>query len=802
MLDFTNRRFTIRIGRASKPLKTGEHITRRTSTLGRKTSARRVSVRNSTALKRAPSGAGGVNRGASVRRSQSALRRGPSVKRTSSTTRRNSKRMSTMAQNSQLLAPPSSSLDIPVSTSETDEPEATASLTSPVTSPTSPKSFLSKLTSRFRGRSKVPKVEENHPSLDSVTQGITGGLTAALPSTDLTPVSHIPDPPSLRSPSPTSRVTFVDACEPSKSKSEPQSPSSVVQAITSAYATQKDIVLEDEGNDDGEWIDAEDDEVDLEPRKSLGLKSGASIDLMHEGIPAHNVPRHSGDLGVPATSPEVIDPLGTDTPISLQVGDQSNPDPLAASLHALLLNDQPRDTSSSDARVSQWLVDTPQVQLNGQTSTNPGQAKNGTIPSGASTPSKRESRKPRPPQIVVPPLSSNNPYRVPLPPSPSGPLSTVSETNPFRSLIFGEQGLTTNALPTEETAPPPSPSILLTPALELNGFELGTSRKSSEILTLDYAQVPLPASPSPSSMFAVRNSEDTLPITDGDKKSIARVNSMSTLGGRSLSTAPSTRGPTTPTSMRFPGHPALAHFTFGGPSSPSLNVEDCEAGEEERRGRSLEVQDSKRRMRSVSPKLDAVQEGDESRRSSKASFEAGELNVNPEDKPMGALPLIEENATFGKRNDGDSESEHEDECGFYAFAERQLEEDKRATDAKPKRSKTMSFLNVGFGKRKSAIGEPQSPPSTSVSRSATSSRLLALPAAGPKRSSTLMAPPPGGNRISRLVPTQRSSTLLAEPLSPREAVSPIMYTAGDIQSEAGKIEDEESRRLCEAAFMF
>ncbi|KAF8754145.1 hypothetical protein RHS01_06242 [Rhizoctonia solani] len=697
MLDFTNRRFTIRIGRASKPLKTGEHIARRTSTLGRKTSARRVSVRNSTALKRAPSGAGGVNRGASVRRSQSALRRGPSVKRTSSTTRRNSKRMSTMAQNSQLLAPPSSSLDIPVSTSETDEPEATASLTSPVTSPTSPKSFLSKLTSRFRSK-----------------QGSKGGLTAALPSTDLTPVSHIPDPPSLRSPSPTSRVTFVDACEPSKSKSEPQSPSSVVQAITSAYPTQKDAVLDDEGNDDGEWIDAEDDEVDLEPRKSLGLKSGASIDLMHEGIPAHNVPRHSGDLG-------------------LASWDQSNPDPLAASLHALLLNDQPRDTSSSDAR-----------------------AENGTIPSGASTPP-NENRGNLVHHKLSFPLFRVTIHTGSITTLALRPLSTVSETNPFRSLIFGEQGLTTNALPTEETAPPPSPSILLTPALELNGFELGTA-----------------------SVEHVRRSKQRrhIPTTDGDKKSIARVNSMSTLGGRSLSTAPSTRGPTTPTSMRFPGHPALAHFTFGGPSSPSLNVEDCEAGEEERRGRSLEVQDSKRRMRSVSPKLDAVQEGDESRRSSKASFEAGELNVNPEDKPMGALPLIEENATFGKRSDGDSESEHEDECGFYAFAERQLEEDKRATDAKPKRSKTMSFLNVGFGKRKSAIGEPQSPPSTSVSRSATSSRLLALPAAGPKRSSTLMAPPPGGNRISRLVPTQRSSTLLAEPLSPREAVSPIMYTAG------------------------
>ncbi|CAE6411053.1 unnamed protein product [Rhizoctonia solani] len=714
--------------------------------------------------------------------------------------------MSAVAQNTQLLFPPSS-LEMPMSTTGNDEPEATTSLASPVTSPTSPKSFLSKLTSRFRGRSKVPKVEENHPSLDLVTQGITGSLTAPLLPASPAAAQHVPDSPSLRSPSPNSRVTFVDA--PESSNSENKARSSVVQGAPLLDPTSPNImqetcdtvpvVVDDDGYDDGEWIDAEEDEAGSEVRKSLGLKSGASIHLMNEGNLAHDAPRHSGDLGVPVTSPAIADPRAEDQP---------NPDTVSASLQALLLNDLPRNTSGPDARVNQWLVDTPLVQLNDQVSTNLGQVENGAIASGASTPSKRDSRRPRPPQIIVPPLSSNNPYRVPLPPSPSGLTSAVSETNPFHSLISTDQGLTTYAPTGEEAVPPPSPSILPTPALELNGFDLSTGRKSSETLTLDYAQVPLPPSPSPSSISAARNSEEALSTPDADKKSITRANSMSTLGGRSLSTAPSTRGPTTPTSMRFPGHPALAHFTFGGPSSPGLNVEDCEAGEEERRGRSLEVQDGKRRMGSASPKLDAVQEGDESRRSSKASFEATELNLGSEDKPTGTLPSIEENSMFGKKAEDDSESEHEDECGFYAFAERQLVEDKKASDAKqantPKRSKTMSFLNVGFGKRKGAIGEPpQSPPApSSVSRSATSSRLLALPAAGPKRSSTLMAPPPGGNRISRLMPAQRSSTLLAEPLSPREAVSPTMYTAGDIQSEAGKIEDDESRRLCEAAFLF
>lgn len=86
MLDFASRRFTIRIGR--KP------IGRRTSVAGRRTSTRR-SVRNST-LRRAPSAAsGGLQRGASVRRSQSGVRRGASVRRAPSS-HRNSKRMSAL----------------------------------------------------------------------------------------------------------------------------------------------------------------------------------------------------------------------------------------------------------------------------------------------------------------------------------------------------------------------------------------------------------------------------------------------------------------------------------------------------------------------------------------------------------------------------------------------------------------------------------------------------------------------------------------------------------------------------------
>jgi hypothetical protein len=52
------------------------------------------------------------------------------------------------------------------------------------------------------------------------------------------------------------------------------------------------------------------------------------------------------------------------------------------------------------------------------------------------------------------------------------------------------------------------------------------------------------------------------------------------------------------------------------------------------------------------------------------------------------------------------------------------------------------------------------------------------------------------------MPGQRASTLLAEPVSQREALSPTMYTAGDIQLATGEIEDDESRRLSEAVFMF
>ncbi|KDN50555.1 hypothetical protein RSAG8_01053, partial [Rhizoctonia solani AG-8 WAC10335] len=601
----------------------------------------------------------------------------------------------------------------------------------------------------------------------------------------------------MRSPSPGSRVTFVDTLEPTKSENDISN--CVVESgsqpnSTLPNAAQKDTsdlapVVDDNGDDDGEWVDAEDD-VDSEPRKSLGIKLDNMVDPMNKGSPAHDPPRHSGNLGAPVISSEV----GPGVRTGLQAEDQPNTNTLSG---LQTLSGLSHDTPGPDARVSQWLVDTPLVQVDDEVPVGLGKTVNGEPSGGASAPAKRESRRPRLPQIIVPPLSSNNPYRVALPPSPSGPPSTVSETNPFGSL-----GLAVDTLNPEETVPPPSPSILLTPALEVNGFDLSTGRKSNDTLAVDYAQIPLPPSPAPSSVSAPRDSEECSPTSD--KGTVARANSMSTLGGRSLSTSPSTRGPTTPTSMRVPGHPAMAHFSFGGPRSPSLNVEDWETGEEERRGRSLEVQDDKRRMRSVSPKLDAVLEGEESRRSSKASFEATALNPSSEDKPASDLPLIEEDVAFGKKGSDGSESEHEDQCGFYAFAERQLGEDKKVLDqaSAPKRSKTMSFLNVGFGKRKSAIGDlPQSPPSP-VPRSATSSRLLGLPASGPKRSSTLMAPLSGGSRVSRLISSQRSSTLLAGPLSPREAVCPTIYTAGDIQTAAGEIEDEESRRLCEAAFMF
>ncbi|KAL5634991.1 hypothetical protein ACGC1H_002881 [Rhizoctonia solani] len=705
MIDFANRRFTIRLGRTGKPLKTGEHIARRTSTLGRKTSARRVSARNSTALKRAPSGAGGLHRGASVHRSQSALRRGASVKRASSATRRNSKRTSAIAQNGQLVLPEPASPNAIVHSAE-----PATSLTPPVTSPKPPKSFLSKLTSRFRGRSKIPKVEENHPSLDLVTQGITEGLAATLSASNLAPLSPVQRSPSMRSPSPGSRVTFVDTLEPNKSGNDISN--CVVESGPELNSTSPDAqkdssdltpVVDDNGDDDGEWVDADDGEVDSEPHKSLGMKSDNVVDRMGEGSPAHDVSRHSEDPGAPVISLEV----GPGVRTELQTEDQPKINGLSG-FQTSLLTGLSGGNSGPDARVSQWLADTPLVQVHDQVPAGVGRIDNGETTSGTSTPAKRESKRPRPPQIIVPALSSNNPYRVPLPASPSGPASTVSEINPSRSLMSTTPGLVVNSLNTVETVLPPSPSILLTPALEVNGFDLSTGRKSNDTLAVDSAQIPLPPSPAPSSVFASRDSEEDSPTSD--KANIVRANSMSTLGGRSLSTAPSTRGPATPTSMRTPGHPAMAHFSFGGPKSPSLNVEDWETGEEERRGRSLEVQDGKRRMRSVSPKLDSVLEGDESRRNSKVSFDATELSRSSEDEPASALPLVEEDVAFGKKSSDESESEHEDECGFYAFAERQMEEGKKASQASaPKRSKTMSFLNVGFGKRKSAIGElPQS----------------------------------------------------------------------------------------------
>ncbi|KAG9087269.1 hypothetical protein FS749_003036 [Ceratobasidium sp. UAMH 11750] len=207
-------------------------------------------------------------------------------------------------------------------------------------------------------------------------------------------------------------------------------------------------------------------------------------------------------------------------------------------------------------------------------------------------------------------------------------------------------------------------------------------------------------------------------------------------------------------------------------------------------------------MRSTSPGLDAVLEGDESRRSPRASIEL-ERKDSPEPKqPLSPLPIIEQVTTFGQKRGDDTDSEHEDEAGFFAFAEQRLEKEERmAAEARqlevPKRSKTMSFLGVGFGKRKSTVSDPR-PMSPAMARSATSSGLLGLPASTPKRSSTLEVSP---NRFSRLVPGQRSSTMmtLAEPRTP---LSPTMYTVGDIHAETGKIEDDESRRLSEAAFMF
>lgn len=499
----------------------------------------------------------------------------------------------------------------------------------------------------------------------------------------------------------------------------PNSTSSLVVANESpdGPAVPAAEVVDGGDDDEGEWVDAEDDDGDLEPHTANNPESDVQIDSPHASNVVHQqVASFEEPRGTQVPTP-VKDPLVTSKGPGIEQtsDDQPKAAALFAPLQVSLLGDLANDTLGADARVSQWLAVTP-AAIVGEPEVEEEQADaNGAEAISSTTASaKRESKqRPRPPQIIVPTLASNNPYRAPLPPSPSPSNlgSNLAENNPFRPLV-STPGLLAETSTAEEFVPPPSPSILLTPAHEFDDLAgLDFTRKSNDTLTVDGAQVPLPPSPSPSSVSANLDNDESpiLASPSSDKPTIARAGSVSTSGGRSLSTAPSTRGPTTPTSMRFPGHPDMAGFSFGGPSSPSLKVEDCEEGEDERRGRSLEVQDGKRRMRSVSPKLDAVLEGDESQRSSRAS-------VDGDKPPLSPLPVLEETVKFGKKSmDEDSESEHEDECGFYAFAERQLVEDKKVAEARqlevPKRSKTMSFLNVGFGKRKSTVGD--APPSVS-----------------------------------------------------------------------------------------
>ncbi|KAG8737023.1 hypothetical protein FRC10_008649 [Ceratobasidium sp. 414] len=800
MLDFATRRFT-RLGRGNKSgLVSGESANKRASVVGRKTSARRVSVRNSSALRRAPSGAGGLHRGTSVRSSQSAVRRGTSVRRAPSAARRNSKRMSAYVDG----IPPASSFQPPSTEPATLKPPVSPD--TPVQPPPTSKSFFSKLTSRFRGRSKPPKLHiPSSPQLAPESSAIAATFSA----TNLSPAGFAPPrSPSLRSPSPGSRVTFVDTpFEPAKVP-ECQTDNSPVPRVDTPPAVEavkklpeeadptplvEEIVDEGNGSDD-EWVDADDDGLDPEPR----IPTASNDDSAHAGSTEPAVPEPASEI---ETSEKIPPPAKS--------GETARDQPEVVHLQADVLTDLAQGSIGVDVRVSQWLADTPVVVVDGESkSEGDGRVKSleGIVDGGeaqveAAALSKVEVRK-RPPRIIVPDsLSSNNPFRVSLPPSPS-PSSTLPETNPFRSLITAESSLAVEASSPESLIPPPSPSIFLTPAGQHDEFDLDLLRECEELLAVDSTQVPLPPSPSPSHA-SLASPVDDPPVSPSSPNvaTVTRNGSVSTSGGRSLSTTPSTRGPATPTSIRIPGHPAFAHFSFGGPHSPSLKVEDWEEGEEDR-GRSLEVGSGKRRMRSTSPGLDAVLEGDESRRS-RASIEELERKGSPEPKqPLSPLPIVEHATTFGQKRGDDTESEHEDEDGFFAFAEHRLvEEERKAAETRqlevPKRSKTMSFLGVGFGKRKSTVGDPR-PMSPAMTRSATSGGLLSLPTPAPKRSSTLEVSP---NRLSRLMPGQRSSTMM--PLAePRVALSPTMYSIGDIHTETGKIEDDESRRLSEAVFMF
>ncbi|QRW03615.1 hypothetical protein RhiLY_02614 [Ceratobasidium sp. AG-Ba] len=792
MLDFKSRRFIVRLGRNNK---SGEPVNKRASIVGRKLSARRVSVRNSTALRRAPSGAGGLQRGTSVRRSPSGVRRGASVRRAPSSARRNSQRASLYVDGN----PPASSSPAPnaetgPATTLVPEPSSVQ----PAANPAPSLSFLSKLAIRFRGRSKKTQAQPA-PS--------PSAIAATFSATNLSPIGIAPPrSPSLRSPSPGSRVTFVDTAHPNRvsaieTDNTPAQPGVDTSAVEEAeklpqksgFDIPMEIVDEPEGAED-EWVDAEDDIPHPEPHV---LNKNNVIGSVH----ADSVMAQSA---VPECASEEVQ-IPENILSSAPVTNSENPakDQLeVVRLQADLLSDLGRESIGVDVRVSQWLAITPVVAPDeGSQSLNDGR---GSLEDGAKTAviPKVEAKR-RPPHIVVPgsssTLSSKNPFRVPLPPSPSpsNVPPTLPETNPFRA----ESSLAAEASSPDGLIPPPSPSIFLTPAAKDESPDV--SRNSDELLAVDCAQFPLPPSPSPSHVSLPQTDEvSRCASPPATTATVTRNGSVSTSGGRSLSTAPSTRGPATPTSARIPGHPAFAHFSFGGPRSPSLKIEDWEEGEEERRGRSLEVSGSKRRMRSTSPGLDAVLEGDESRRSSKASIEGFERKAGTETaQPLSPLPVLEEDTTFGRKGSEDTETEPEDADGFFAFAEQQLERERKVAEARqldaPKRSKTISFLS--FGKRKSTLADPMPMP---TSRSATPSGLLSPPLPTPKRSSTLAASASdSSNRVSRLLPGQRSSTMMPA-AEPRVALSPTMYTVGDIHTETGKIEDEESRRLSEAVFMF
>ncbi|KAG9091031.1 hypothetical protein FRC07_011948, partial [Ceratobasidium sp. 392] len=589
----------------------------------------------------------------------------------------------------------------------------------PTPSSAPPKSFFSKLTSRFRSRSKTPNGQINISTQPSA-------IAATFSATNLSPVGYAPlRSPSLRSPSPGSRVKFVDTIEESSKVSdtpaentpavEPRVDSPLVlEAVktepqeSDSTSPHQEAVEESDGPED-EWVDAEDD--DSEPRISPTASSDGIIASTHAENPTAQpvVPeRASTEVEVA----EKVVPFTQDANSEETAKDRDLP--AVIHLQADILNGLTQESLGIDVRVNEWLAVTPVAEES--KARDPAESLEGGEVQIEATLPKIETKK-RPPHIVVPSLpslSSNNPFRVPLPPSPSpsNVASTLAENNPFKSLIAADSSLAADSLSPEGLVPPPSPSILLTPAAQDDVFDLEPPRDSDELLVVDSTQVPLPPSPGPLRV-TIPQSQDSLESSPSDGPRATRAGSVSTSGGRrSLSTAPSTRGPTTPTSARIPGHPALAHFSFGGPRSPGLKIEDWEDGEEERRGRSLEVASSKRRMRSTSPGLDAVLEGDEGRRNPETSID--EVKLEPELKqPLSPLPVVEEVTTFGspKRGD-DTDGDHEDETdGFFAFAEQQMEKERKVAETRqldvPKRSKTMSFLGVGFGKRKSTMGDPR-----------------------------------------------------------------------------------------------